>query len=84
MRLILGNGRKQSEKNIKIKKGKQPRVSNPNIVLIKHDVIILMLITEKLVRAPTSKSNGRDPDVVYPTENDASNVSKRQINPIII
>lgn len=64
MRLILGNGRKQSEKNIKIKKGKQPRVSNPNIVLIKQEVIILIPITEKQARAPTSKSNGKDPEVV--------------------
>ena len=81
---IFGRGIKQSEKNIRIKNGKQPSVSNPNIVLIKHEVIMLMLTTEKHVRAPTSKSKGIEPDVLYPTENAASNVRKRQINPMII
>ena len=82
--MIFGKGRKQSEKNIRIKKGKQPRVSNPNIVLIKHEVIMLILITEKHARAPARKRSGSEPDVVYPTENAASNVRKRHINPIII
>jgi hypothetical protein len=47
-----------------MKNGKQPRVSSPNIVLIKHEVMMLMLITEKHVRAPTSKSKGIDPEVL--------------------
>jgi hypothetical protein len=45
---------------------------------------MLILTTEKHVRAPTRISNGIEPEVVYPTENAASNVRKRQINPMII
>jgi len=45
---------------------------------------MLILITEKHARAPARKRSGSEPDVVYPTENAASNVRKRHINPIII
>ena len=83
-RLIFGNAIKQSEKNISIKNGKHPSVSRPNIVLMKLAVIMLMLITEKQVRVPTSKSSGIEPDVLYPTENADKSVRNRQIIPIII
>ena len=59
--LNLGSGIMQSEKNIRIKKGKQPTVRRPNTVLIKHAVMILMEITEKQVSMPVKKRNHSEP-----------------------
>jgi hypothetical protein len=75
---------KESEKKARIKKGKQPSVSSPNIVLIKHAVIMLMLITEKQVTVPVRRSKGIEPEVLYPTEKAARSVKRRHIRPIII
>lgn len=67
-----------------MKNGKHPSVSNPNIVLIKHAVIMLMLITEKQVTVPTKRNRGIEPEVLYPTEKAARRVKTRHISPIII
>ena len=82
-RFIFGTGKKQSEKNTSIKNGKQPRVSNPNIVLIKQAVIILMLITEKHVKMPARKNSRIEPEVLYPIEKAAKRVRIMHKRPII-
>ena len=83
-RSIFGKGKKQSEKNTRRKKGKQPRVSNPNIVLIKQAVMILMLITEKHVKMPAIRNRRIDPEVLYPIEKAANRVRRRHKSPMII
>jgi hypothetical protein len=84
IRSIFGKGKKQSEKNTRIKKGKQPRVSNPNIVLIKQAVMILMLITEKHVKIPARRNRRIEPEVLYPIEKAAKRVRTRHKRPMII